>query len=263
MKPATSTYVVAFVSLGLLACASPSLTLPPNGWEDGGKPIGKLDLAFLQLPDAGAVDAMARPDLSVVNDLSSGPASPPPDLRVPSLVTTGATTSLTQYGNLTGGMPYDDACPTGQLLMGFTGSLATVGGYNGQIAAQCGIPQVAVSGGNLVVHIALGAALPTRGLQAAQAWTRSCPVDEVVVGMGGRSGALVDQLIFRCAPLTIVAGPTVTVGPTDDLPAIGQTGGSPFPQTDCASGQVATVARIRAGDAIDAFGLACTAVSLQ
>jgi hypothetical protein len=265
MKPATSTYVVAFLSLGLLACASASLTLPPNGWEDGGKPVAKPDLAFLQLADAGAVDAAVAPDLStvIVNDLSSGPAPPPPDLRVPSLGTTGGTTSLTQYGNLSGGMPFNDACPAGQLLMGFTGSLASVGGYNGQIAAQCGIPQVAASGGNLVVHIALGAALPTRGLQGAQSWTRSCPLDEVVVGMGGRSGLLVDQLIFRCAPITIGAGNTVKVGPTDDLPAIGQTGGSAFPQTDCASGQVATVARIRAGDAIDAFGLACTAVSLQ
>jgi len=265
MKPTTCTYVVALLSLGLLACASPLVDIPPDGREDGGKrdlaPAAVGDASLLpDPPDATVIEPVSGSDMSLLADLSPSPLNP--DLRTPTIAPTGATTALTQYGNLMGGMPYDDACPSGQVLMGFTGSLAQVSGYNGQISAQCGILQTAMSNGTTVVHVALGATLPTRGAQAAQSWTRSCPVDQVVVGMGGRSGLLVDQLIFRCAPIAI-SGAGYKVGVTDDLNPIGQNGGSAFPQTDCPTNQVASVARIRAGDAIDAFGLACTALAVQ
>jgi hypothetical protein len=108
--------------------------------------------------------------------------------------------------------------------------------------------------------------MPTRGVQGTSAWSQTCPSNQLIVGFGGRAGALIDQLVLRCAPLIVTAdggGFTVSTGATTDLAAVGGTGGNPFAQTDCAAGQIASTARLRAGDGIDAFGLACTTPTVQ
>ena len=86
-----------------------------------------------------------------------------------------------------------------------------------------------------------------------------------MMGFRGRSGDLIDQLLFRCAPLEVTWDGNdynVSRGTPFDISAVGGSGGDPFGQADCPGDQVATVANIRAGDSIDAFGLGCQAPSL-
>ena len=52
------------------------------------------------------------------------------------------------------------------------------------------------------------------------------------------------------------------LGAPDVLMPIGGGGGVPFAQTDCPVGQVATVQRLRASTGVDAFGLACSTLTL-
>jgi hypothetical protein len=169
--------------------------------------------------------------------------------------------ATTQYGNLSGGVAYDDACPDGQAVMGYHGFL-TSAPYNGKIQALCGTLAI---GPGPAVTVTPGATLDLRGNVGATEWTRTCGTDQVVVGFSGRSGALVDQLTFECAPLDIsLQGNTyaIAVGQKSLLAPVGGTTGSAFDLTECPAGAIATVSHIRAGDNIDAFGLGCSTVSL-
>ena len=65
-----------------------------------------------------------------------------------------------------------------------------------------------------------------------------------------------DQLVLECAPLSITAPATVTIGPLTTLPPQGGTGGSPF-RDACGTGQIARGHAVSTGDAIDGFGLLC------
>jgi hypothetical protein len=196
-------------------------------------------------PDAGPAEVDAGPDASpsgVVIELVPG-------------------TNTAQRGSTTGGTAYNDACPTGQVLTGFRGSLVSANGYHGQIGARCGIPAVVTAGEGLAIEIHAGEVLPMRGLHNAAPWTRDCPANQVLTGFGGRGGFLIDQLTFRCAPLAITtdgATYTVTIGATTDLEPAGGNGGNAFTRVDCAAGQIASVARLRAGDGLDAIGLGCS-----
>jgi Tol biopolymer transport system component len=63
----------------------------------------------------------------------------------------------------------------------------------------------------------------------------SCPAGQVVVGLGGRHGDLVDQLSARCQ--AVVGG--VLDGPVTSGPDTGGTGGSPFTAVLCPAGTAA------------------------
>jgi len=163
-----------------------------------------------------------------------------------------------QVGNTSGGTAFNDACPAGQALTGFAGSLstATANAVNRQITAHCGIVQIA----GTAVTIQAGANLATRGSPGTFSWTSDCPTNQVVVGFSGRSGLLVDRIVLSCAPLVASAatsGSSLTVGTATGLTAIGGTGGTAFAAVSCPIGEVATMARVRTGDNMDAFGLAC------
>ena len=203
--------------------------------------------------DAGAADAEVPDAAPGAPDANVDAAAGTPVLEL------GAGTDTVQRGQQNG-TPFDDVCPAGQALIGFAGALDAVGGAHGQIAGRCGTLSVAPAGAGFEVRVATGASLPTRGANDDAPWTRPCAANQVVVGFAGRSGALLDQLTFRCAPLTITASGaswTVAVAAATDLAPIGGSRGTAFAQTDCAAGQIAAVARIRAGDSVDAFGLGC------
>jgi hypothetical protein len=222
-------------------------------------------------PDAAPPDARP-PDAAVPPDASLPDASPPdasaPDADVPDAIPGSPILALTAGTDTPlrgreGGTPFPDACPAGQALIGFAGSLGAVNGAHGQIGGRCGRLDVVPAGTGWEIRVSTGEVLPTRGRHAAQAWTRECPANQVLVGFGGRGGLLVDQLTFRCAPLTIAAsgtGWTVAVGATTDQTAIGGNGGNAFGQADCAAGQIATIAKIRAGDSLDGLALGCSIV---
>jgi hypothetical protein len=168
--------------------------------------------------------------------------------------------STTQAGNLTGGTAYNDACPAGQVLTGLGGSTSTTttAAINRQIAGHCGVLQIS----GATVTIKAGATLPTRGAAGPAPFTRDCPANQVVVGYSGRAGLLVDQIVLTCAPLSSTAsattGAALSVGATTStVSAVGGTGGTALTPVQCPTGEVATTTRLRAGDNLDAFGLAC------
>jgi len=231
----------------LLVPPPPDLSMPPP--DD------------LSMPPPDDLSMAPSPDLTM---MSSPPdlTAPPPDLRIPTVTFTGAN-ATTRYGNASGGNPYEDACPAGQALIGYSGALQAVGTYIGQLTAMCGVVTLAPATTGYIAHVSSGQTLPTHGIFTAAPFTRTCPADQVIVGFGGRSGALVDQLVFRCAPLAVGADLSLTIGAGTDLSPAGGNGGNAFAQTNCPAGQVATVSRPRAGDGLDAFGLACSTVTFQ
>lgn len=168
---------------------------------------------------------------------------------------TGAAATVVQ-GNSSGGTLYPDACPAGQVMVGIAGS---VGASFDQIQVVCGAVSL---GSDLGVTIGPGATLTVRGANVNAPVTASCPANQMVVGFGGKAGALIDSLVLRCAPLVVSAGDgglyTAAVGTVTPLTAAGGAGGNAFSDTDCAAGAVATGANIRAGNSIDAFGLLCS-----
>jgi len=211
--------------------------------------------------DVGGLDA-AAPDATVID--SGTPDAGTPDsgsLPGPRItLTTGVTTR--QIGNTSGGSASSDACASDAAIVGFSGSLDSRG-WHGRVQALCAKLVVTTSPPYRIVTGAVTAG-PTRGRLGNSPWTRSCASDQVIVGYDGRSGALVDSLTFRCAPVTISGVPGAyvpVIGAVSNLAAIGGSGGSAFGVSDCANGQVATTVNIRAGDNIDAFGLGCSNVN--
>jgi hypothetical protein len=171
----------------------------------------------------------------------------------------------TLIGNAAGGTQYQDDCPGGQVLIGFSGNAeaasATLDAVNRQIAARCGVVQIV----GTTVTIKTGAALPVRGMVGTMAWTRTCPADQVVVGFSGRSGSYVDQLVFICAPLTAASsavGAALTPGATAALTAIGGNGGAAFAAIKCPAGELGAGALVREGDFMDAFSIVCSKATI-
>ena len=255
------------------------------------KPVVVVALAALTATACSEGTEPARPDAAVVADASTTDAADPdaplpdaaapdaaiPDAAIPDAgidapdggtvtpVGFGATTPTAQFGNLTGGTLYEDACPAGQALTGFTGTLTDAGGFHRRIGALCGKVERVGTAGSYAIQVSAGAALPVRGvLTGSFDWTQSCPANQIISGFIGRSGLLVDQLVWSCVPILVDAqdGTTLSLGAVTVLPAVGGTGGTAFGQTNCPAGQVATVARLRAGDGLDAFGLGCATPSI-
>jgi len=219
------------------------------------KPAGTVCRAATSSCDSAEVcdgrTATCPPDSST----AKGTKCPAPSAH--GAIFTGADLT-SQVGNPAGGTATNDACPAGQVLTGFAGSLSTTStsAVNRQITGHCGIVQIS----GTTVTVSAGGSLPTRGKLGTSAWTSDCPANQVVVGFSGRSGLLVDQLALRCAPLVAAAatsGSPLTVGTGASLTAIGGTGGSAFAAVSCPTGEVATMARVRTGDNLDAFGLGC------
>jgi len=235
-------------------CSSWHLELdaaPANdaGIDDSASPLG--DSAVLS--DAATVIDLAR----------AGDLSAPPDLSVPPVVVFGSVTNTTEYATTSTATQFDDACPAHQALIGYDENRDDVNGLAGQLTPLCGTVTVSAAGAGLAVHTTAGATLPSRGGNAGTANPRHCAQDQVVVGFTGRSGTLVDQLTITCAPLTIDGSLNFVVGVPTNLAACGGTGGSAFPQTNCPTGQVATVSRTRVSGLLEAFGLGCSQPRLQ
>ncbi|HEY0137128.1 MAG TPA: hypothetical protein VGB85_23755, partial [Nannocystis sp.] len=175
----------------------------------------------------------------------------------------GAGQPTPQYGSPNLGTAYNDNCPAGQVLIGFTGSLKA--GAHAAIKGVCAVPMLAVQDDAFVIKTGPGAALPQRGGLGDTPWMRVCPADHVLVGFSGSAGTGVNQLTFSCAPLVVSEGVgafTIGVGPATQLMVVGAVGGMPFMPTSCPIGQVAGAQRLRAGTVVNAFGLGCSAVSL-
>ncbi len=185
-------------------------------------------------------------------------------LPTPKTLQLGVGALTTQYGDIKAGAPFLDTCPQGQVLIGFTGTLAA--GVHALIGGLCGTPTLTVAGDAFVVKVPAGAALTTRGGAGDTPWMRSCGADQVITGFAGRAGGGLNQLILTCAPLIVSEAMNGTfnlaLGPATPLPAVGGAGGLPFAQTDCPAGQVANAQNLRADATIRAFGLGCATLTL-
>jgi hypothetical protein len=162
-----------------------------------------------------------------------------------------------QVGSIASGTAFEDACPAGQALIGFSGSTsdATAKAVHTQISARCGIVQVS----NSIVTVSSGESMPSRGTSGAVPWSRECPTDQVIIGVTGNAGIALDRLGFSCAKLNISgsnAGAALTVGAARNIDPVGGTNEAAFNAT-CPKGEIATVARSRTNPSLSAFGFSC------
>jgi hypothetical protein len=176
--------------------------------------------------------------------------------------------SATPQFGMPEGTPFDDACPDGQAIIGFRGSVADVGVFLvSSIQTFCGTP-VLSSGAATELSVLPGATLDERGVPSGASWSQMCPRDQMVVGFWGRSGRGLDQVAFDCAGVRVSRSPSndfvLAVDSTisELSPPNGGDGGMPFRST-CRPDQIALMANISADQWINAFGLTCATPSVH
>jgi hypothetical protein len=154
-------------------------------------------------------------------------------------VLTGAAVTATAGHVYPGSQMAVDECPAGHVLTGFRGRLRAA--YNGPVQGVC--REVGLLAGPLVVTTGATLELPPHGdaLAGDTIWSRDCPDGHMIVGVDGRAGAIIDRLVFRCAPLAVTAAAphVVSVGAVTTLDPVGGIGGAVFTPTVCTTGQVA------------------------
>jgi hypothetical protein len=168
----------------------------------------------------------------------------------------------------TGGGPFDDVCPEGQVLIGFHAGAIGKGAALSGLGAICGV----VSLSSLDPHaitISPGQSLPSRGTSASDITSETCEAGQVVVGFDGQEltdmsgGPFVSTISLHCAPLVIdglPSAPTISFGSMRVLPPLGsETADMSAPVTviDCPEGQIGAASRGRATSVVDAFWLGC------
>lgn len=159
------------------------------------------------------------------------------------------------------GMEVNEDCPAGEVLIGFRGSADVI---VQQLQGVCGTPSLSFSGG-FMVQLPETTELPLWGNMETTPFELLCPESEAVVGFAGRAGAFVDQIVVRCAALTVVDDDSsfaLEVGAPAPQPPIGGGGGSAFGAQDCGAGQVAAAVDMFTGDFIDQLRLRCASISL-
>jgi hypothetical protein len=171
-------------------------------------------------------------------------------------------------GTSGGGSPFSETCPTNQVLIGFNGTtdLPSAGAfpYADTVEGVCGTISISGSSSYVITTTRTGT-LVRQGDPRDVVQNRLCPAGQIIVGFDWRTGMYVDQLTFRCAPLTIDndgASFKLSIGAATALLPIGGSGGTAVGQTNCPDGQVATGNLGRQGQLIDAFGLLCATPSL-
>jgi hypothetical protein len=165
-----------------------------------------------------------------------------------------------------GGVKYRDSCAApDQVLIGVSGTVIGTAADPrgiGSLSGLCGRLTLTRFGAMFRIQVEGATALPSRGKMLEGPWTSTCPANEVVVGIDGRAGLWVDELVLVCAPLLVATdgGRTVTLGPPTALPPQGghPEGGAPFSDR-CGAGRAAYGVHIGAGDLVDALNLLCAA----
>jgi hypothetical protein len=161
---------------------------------------------------------------------------------------------------------FTDACPQGQVPMGFRAAFATSTFYDDNLTrfvTVCG--EIQVNSG--VVTVVEASDLPSRGVASSTATeTRLCPTDQVVVGIsggidGGPNSNYVSALIPKCAPLSVTGdaeiGYAFSIGTAADAPGLVGSAGTAFGPLDCPAGSVARGTFGTSGEVLDTVGLLC------
>jgi hypothetical protein len=200
--------------------------------------------------------ARETPDAPSFTPADTRPMSPdlPVDVAASKAIVLAASDPTARYGKYVS--VHTELCPANQVLGGYAGTV----GYSGVqvvsgLEAEC--REIVVGPGQPpAVTLATGAKLAPLGAPGATPFTALCPPNEAVVAFEGRNGQFLDQLVIKCAPLSITGPATVSIGPLTTLPAKGGTGGAAF-RDACGTGQIARGHSISTATAIDGFGLIC------
>jgi hypothetical protein len=187
----------------------------------------------------------------------------------PTGVTIGTQITATQVElPSNGGIPFNDACPANQVLVGFQGTIdANTDAGETLIRSVQGVcaPLTVTAMSPYQVKVGTTTALPVRNVTGVVPVTAMCPADEVVVGFSGRTAQFIQSLDFQCAPLVIGGSSpsfTLSIGAASTTNEMGAPSGTTFAAISCPNGQVAVGQAPHAGADIDAFGLTCAVPSL-
>jgi len=223
--------------------------------------------------DAGDAEAdadagTAEEDTGGGPDEGSGAGGGSPDAAeagrpAPTVIRLGVPSPSDILAPSPGGMNYTDQCSMG-VVIGAKGTVDAPGttglAYLKSIAMLCGTLGISGNGPFQVTTTPTGL-LPQRGdMPGTVVQEHSCPANQVVVGFESRAAMYVDQLAFRCAPLTIVETPqgyALSIGTSTQILPVGGAGGNVQRSISCPTGQLAVGSVLRAGNAIDAFGVGC------
>ncbi len=170
------------------------------------------------------------------------------------------------FGNLVGGVAYDDLCPAGSALVGFDGY---VGGNIDQIAGSCAPLTLEVDDAVVpyAYSVAAGAAtaLASHGGNVTTPFSLACPPNEFVVGISGEAGAAgLNDVIIHCAALEISGTPgafVIQYGAITELLANGANEGDAYEDL-LGAPEVVDRFRGRSGAWNDAIGIGSATVSL-
>ncbi len=187
----------------------------------------------------------------------------------------GAVELVEPYETATTGWSYLDAwgaegCGASQVIVGLVGRS---GLYLDQIGEHCATPSILEDTTTTPYTYSLvltpGTDAPPRGGTGGEPYDARCPAGEIVVGLSGRSGDLVDQISFSCAHFEVVdlAGSSdpprfairEVLGSRTLVPLqAGGTGGEPF-DLPCPTDRAA--ARLRGatccGGVVATLGVSC------
>jgi hypothetical protein len=139
---------------------------------------------------------------------------------------------LSMYGNYSGGAPNEKACPTWFINSLQVRSGTEIDNLGIRCKGETPFSQFGGTGGGL-----------------APSTSTTCGSNELMVGLRGRSGSLVNQLQVVCASATNLSA-------TRSLPAVGGTGGVVF-ESICPAGTAVSRIRTRSGTMLDAVQLVC------
>jgi hypothetical protein len=188
-------------------------------------------------------------------------------LRPPKGVQLGVPTPSDSISPSPGGMNYTDVC-TGGVVIGVQGTVDAPGtglNYLKSVAVVCGTLGVTGTGPFQVTTTLVGPKMPRGDMPGTVTQQALCPANQVVVGFDSRAAMYIDQLTFRCAPVTVVARTdsyALSIGMSKQIGSVGGSGGNLQSTVLCENDALAVGSVLRAGNAIDAFGFACASASL-
>ena len=146
----------------------------------------------------------------------------------------------------TGGNAFELACPAGQVLAGVSGHVDS--SQVRRVAPRC--VAVTASGAWSGTPTEQG----TAGAVGGSSFTRTCPSGSAVVGMRGRAGNILGQLVLSCRPLV---KPGRVSGVAQELAAVGSAGTITRDYRECGGENPAYALYGRSGSSVDSLGLLC------
>jgi hypothetical protein len=230
-----------------------------------------MDVATVPEEDAApAVDAAPPVDMAPVVDVATDPAAPdlPPGASpVERTVSVAKGDPTAEFGGM-GGTLYADDCGTG-VLIGYRGWKEPANGSpNNQfiISLQPVCGELVVRSGSTVVEVYKAVDKSRRGSTSDDGWVAVCEPPGVLVGFTVLAYFnMVENLQFRCAPLTVDAAGTgsISVGSVTPLQWSGELGNGTVVTTGCPVGQVGRGHVLGVGSWLDHYQMVCGTPSVQ